>query len=132
MHALLLPVGDDLYAVETALVREVVAAPELTVLPTAPPNVLGVFNLRGEIVPVFDLANLLGLGRTPGHPFVAVVDTGLGPAGLALTDVARAAEIGEPIAGSDSPGTIATYSIDKQLAVLIDAATLLVPANVTS
>lgn len=131
MHALLLPVGDDLYAVETALVREVVAAPELAALPTAPPSVLGVFNLRGEIVPVFDLANLLGLGTTPGHPFLAVVDTGLGPAGLALTDVAHAAEIGEPVAGSDTPGTIATYSVDKQLAVLIDTATLLVPANVT-
>jgi purine-binding chemotaxis protein CheW len=131
VHALLLPVGDDLYAVETALVREVVAAPELTALPTAPRTVLGVFNLRGEIVPVFDLASLLGLGTTPELPFVAVVDTGLGPAGLALTGVARAAEIGEPIAGSDTPGTVATYSIDQQPAVLIDAAGLLVPANVT-
>ena len=132
MQALLLPVGDDLYAVETALVREVVAAPALTALPTAPSSVLGVFNLRGEIVPVFDLASLLGLGTTPEHSFVAVVDTTLGPAGLALTDVARTAEIGEPIAASDTPGTVATYSIDKQLAVLIDMATLLVPAHVTS
>jgi hypothetical protein len=48
-----------------------------------------------------------------------------------LTDVARAAEIGEPVAGSDTPGTIATYSIDQQLAVLIDTASLLVPANLT-
>jgi purine-binding chemotaxis protein CheW len=132
VQALLLPVGEDLYAVETSQVREVVAAPELTALPTAPRSVLGVFNLRGEIVPVFDLANLLGLGTTPEHSFVAVIDTGLGPAGLALTDVARTADIGEPVAGSDTPGTVATYAIDKQLAVLIDMATLLVPAHVAS
>ena len=132
MQALLLPVGDDLYAVETSQVREVVAAPELTALPTAPRSVLGVFNLRGEIVPVFDLANLLGLGTTPAHSYVAVVDTGLGPAGLALTDVARTADMGEPVGGSDTPGTVATYAIDQQLAVLIDMATLLVPAHVAS
>jgi chemotaxis signal transduction protein len=132
VEALLLPVGEDLYAVETAAVREVVAAPELATLPTAPSSVLGVFNLRGEIVPVFDLAALLGLGSTRDVPFVAVVDTSLGPAGLALTRVAETALLGEPIAASDTTGTIATYAIGKQLAVLIDVATLLVPANVAT
>jgi purine-binding chemotaxis protein CheW len=132
VEALLLPVGDDLYALETAAVREVVAAPELATLPTSPASVLGVFNLRGEIVPVFDLASLLGLGSTRDVPFVAVVDTSLGPAGLALTRVAETAVLGEPIAATETAGTIATYSIGKQLAVLIDVATLLVPATVAT
>ena len=132
MQGLLLPVGDDVYAIETAAVREVVAAPELASLPTAPASVLGVFNLRGEIVPVFDLAALLGLGSTGDAVFVAVVDTSMGPAGLALTGAARTAELGEPIASSDTPGTLATYSIGQQLAVLIDVASLLVPARVGS
>ena len=132
MEALLLPVGDDLYALETAAVREVVAGPELAKLPTAPPSLLGVFNLRGEIVPVFDLATLLGLGSTQEVPFVAVVDTSLGPAGLARTRVAETALLGEPIAGSETAGTIATYAVGSQLAVLIDVATLLVPANVAT
>jgi purine-binding chemotaxis protein CheW len=101
-------------------------------LPTAPSSVLGVFNLRGEIVPVFDLASLLGLGSTDEVPFVAVIDTSLGPAALALTAAAQTADLGEPISSSDTPGTMATYSIGQQLAVLIDVATLLVPANVTS
>lgn len=130
MQGLLLPVGEDVYAIETALVREVVAAPDLAVLPTAPGSVLGVFNLRGEIVPVFDLAALLGLGTTGDAAFVAVVDTSLGPAGLALTGAAETAELGEPIAASDTPGTLATYSIGQQLAVLVDVGTILVPARV--
>ena len=132
MQGLLLPVGDDVYAIETAAVREVVAAPELHVLPTAPGTVLGVFNLRGEIVPVFDLATLLGLGTTGSVEFVAVIDTSLGPAGLALTGPAQTADLGESIGASDTPGTVATYSVGQQLAVLIDAATLLVPARVAS
>jgi purine-binding chemotaxis protein CheW len=130
VEALLLPVGDELYAIETAAVREVVAAPDLAVLPTAPPSVLGVFNLRGEIVPVFDLAALLGLGSVRDTPFVAVVDTSLGPAGLALSRVAETAVLGEPIAATDTAGTIAAYSIGNQLAVLIDVTTLLAPARV--
>ena len=38
--------------------------PPLTRLVTAPPMVLGLFNLRGEIVPLLDTAALLGVGRT--------------------------------------------------------------------
>jgi chemotaxis signal transduction protein len=132
VEALLLPVGDELYAIETAAVREVVASPKLAALPTAPSTLLGVFNLRGEIVPVFDLAALLGLASTEGVPFVAVVDTSLGPAALALTRVAETAVLGEPIASTETVGTVATYSIGRQLAVLIDVATLLVPANVAT
>jgi len=132
VQGLLLPIGEDVYAIETASVREVVATPDLQVLPTAPASVLGVFNLRGEIVPVFDLASLLGLGTTGDAVFVAVVDTSLGPAGLALTGAAETAELGEPIAASDTPGTLATYSIGQQLAVLVDITTLLVPARVGS
>jgi purine-binding chemotaxis protein CheW len=132
VQGLLLPIGEDVYAIETASVREVVAKPDLHLLPTAPTSVLGVFNLRGEIVPVFDLAGLLGLGTTGDAVFVAVVDTSLGPAGLALTGYAETADLGEPIAASDTPGTLATYSIGQQLAVLVDITTLLVPARVGS
>src|SRR5207253_10852309 len=123
MQALLLPVGNELYAIETATVREVVAAPHPATLPTAPSSVLGVFNLRGEIVPVFDLASLLDLGTTAEAPFVAVVDTSLGPAGLALTGVAETVELGEPVGASETAGTIATYAVGTRLAVLIDVTT---------
>jgi len=60
-HAVLLPVGADLYAVPMGWVREVVAVPPPTRLVTAPPLVLGLFNLRGQIVPLLDTAALLGL-----------------------------------------------------------------------
>ena len=51
MEAVLMPVGAELYAVPMESVREVVADPPITTLATAPPLVLGLFNLRGQIVP---------------------------------------------------------------------------------
>ena len=63
MQALLLPVGDDLYALPMDWVREVVAAPTVTRLVTAPSVVLGLFNLRGQIVALLDTAALLGNGH---------------------------------------------------------------------
>src|SRR4051812_50129992 len=82
MQALLLPVGEDLYALELTTVREVVPDPELTPLPGAPPALLGVFNLRGEVVPAFDVARLLGLPPAPAADQVTVAETPAGPAGL--------------------------------------------------
>ena len=49
-------------------VREVVAAPTLTRLVTAPSIVLGLFNLRGEIVALLDTAALLGSARSVRPP----------------------------------------------------------------
>src|SRR4051812_6469434 len=49
------------YAVNILRTREVVAYDVLTRIPMAPPGVRGVFNLRGQIVPVIDLACKLGL-----------------------------------------------------------------------
>ena len=61
-------------------VREVVVFPEaLTLLPRVPPYVLGVFSLRGEVLPVIDVASLLGIPSAPPSPGgsrIAVVDCG--------------------------------------------------------
>ena len=78
MRALLLRVGDDAYAVPMELAREVVAAPVVTVLPTSPASVLGVCNVRGEIMPVFDTGLLLGLGPIPACTAMAIVETSMG------------------------------------------------------
>ncbi len=65
------------YAVETRHVREVRALQQLTPLPGTPDFVRGIVNLRGRIVPVFDLLLWLRLPR-PGladlHRIVLVGD----------------------------------------------------------
>jgi purine-binding chemotaxis protein CheW len=60
-------VGDGRYAVRLEDVDRVVAAVELVPLPDAPGLVLGVFNLRGTVVPAVDLRRRLRLSpREPG------------------------------------------------------------------
>ena len=106
-------------------VREVVQAPLLTRLPTAPALILGLFNLRGEIVPLLDTAALMGLGRLPDWSFVAVVRSSLGPAGLAATALPEPVGLGEPVGASESPATAGTYAVGQRLAVLLDIEQLL-------
>jgi len=127
-----LPLGADWYGVEMAGVREVVSAPVATRLPNAPSAVLGVFNLRGEIVPLFDTGMLLGLGPASSLTFAAVVETPLGPAGLAMTGSAESAVLGDPVGTSEIPGAVAVHALGTRLVTLLDVEALLVPARLGS
>ena len=55
----------ECYAVPIGSVREIVKVPPLTELPRAAPSLLGVMNLRGEVMPVFDLKPRLRLVDAP-------------------------------------------------------------------
>ncbi len=52
--------GGSLYAVKAECASEVVTLPSLTRVPGAAPHLLGVFAHRGEVLPVIDLARLVG------------------------------------------------------------------------
>jgi purine-binding chemotaxis protein CheW len=67
--------GSECYAVETRHVHEVHPLRELTPLPGTPDFVRGIVNLRGRIVPVYDLKKLFDLpeqGLTDLHRIVVV------------------------------------------------------------
>ena len=49
------------FAVEVRFSREVVVLDEYTVVPLAPAHLLGVANLRGNVVPLVDVRPLLGM-----------------------------------------------------------------------
>jgi purine-binding chemotaxis protein CheW len=92
-------VGGEPYALPVTDVLEVAPLGEVTPLPGAPPAILGVRNLRGQILPVVDLASLLGLatGAPPGR---MVVTEGDGRrAGLAVEAIDEV----EELAGADEP-----------------------------
>lgn len=60
---LLLGVGDQLFALETANVVEVIPRVLLRPVSGSPPHRPGVFNFRGRVVPVVDVSQLIA-----GHP----------------------------------------------------------------
>ena len=53
--------GGERYGIESRFVREVARLTRFTPVPGTPPFVLGVTNLRGEILALFDLRHLLGI-----------------------------------------------------------------------
>jgi purine-binding chemotaxis protein CheW len=56
---------NEVYAVPLGALREIVKMPPLTFVPRAPKLVLGVMNLRGEMVPVYDIKPRLRLDSSP-------------------------------------------------------------------
>lgn len=124
-RALLLPIGKDLYALPMEWVLEVVAAPKVTRLVTAPSTVLGLFNLRGRIVPMVDTAALLGVGTVKSTVFVVVVDCPQGIAGLAVTGFPLRGVLDTPTGPSELPGTAGLFEVDGQVVSLLDPSILL-------
>jgi purine-binding chemotaxis protein CheW len=129
VRAVLLQVGRDWFALPIASLREVVADPPVTPLPTAPPTVRGLVNVRGEIVPLLDTAAMLGLGGMAAAPFAAVLDTPVGPVGLAAASVREPAELGERVGPAQARGAVAAHTAGPRVAVLLDPAVLLAPAS---
>jgi purine-binding chemotaxis protein CheW len=57
--------GEELFAINVAQVREVLELPLITKVPTAPDYMRGVVNVRGKAIPVVDLRLKFGLPSTP-------------------------------------------------------------------
>ncbi len=64
-RACLVALGGRRFAVEVRHAREVVVFDELTMVPLAPPHLLGVVNLRGSVLPLVDIRPFLGLEAAP-------------------------------------------------------------------
>jgi purine-binding chemotaxis protein CheW len=72
--------AQERYALETRYVQEVYPLRDLTPLPGTPPFILGIVNVRGRIVPVFDMKKLFDLpeqGVTDLHRIVLVRGHGM-------------------------------------------------------
>jgi purine-binding chemotaxis protein CheW len=85
-------VADEDYAVPILQVQEIIGLTKTTVIPNTPPHVLGVVNLRGNVVPVLDLSQKFGMGptqrsRTTVNIVVNVAQRTLGLVVDAVSDV---------------------------------------------
>lgn len=56
--------GDQVFCIKITQIREIRRWAPVTALPHTPPDVLGVMNLRGAVIPIIDLSLRFGLGRT--------------------------------------------------------------------
>ena len=88
-----LRVGAEAYALPIENVLEVAELGDLAAVPGAGPAVLGVRNLHGQVLPVFDLARVLGIARDGRPPCVVVAEQHGRLAGLAVDEVTDVAPL---------------------------------------
>ncbi|MBA3854199.1 MAG: hypothetical protein C0503_07275 [Gemmatimonas sp.] len=128
-RVLLVRVGDERVALPLGAVREVVDAPEVFAVPMAPETVCGHLMLRGQHMPVMNVARLLGIPRESEGVPVAVVLVD-GSLALAVDDALDAVELPEaalrpaPNGAAQHEALRALVQLGATVALLVDAAAL--------
>lgn len=112
------------YALPVARVLEVVETGDVTPVAGAPATIAGVRNLRGQLVPVLDLAAVLGLPRSASPRCIAIAEDDLGRVGLAIDGVLDVNVL--PAADSDVaiPGLDGAVLVDGTLVGVVDVPAL--------
>ena len=85
--------GGESYAVAVENVIEVAELGMLSPVPGADSTVLGVRNIRGEVLPVFDLASVLGIRGDSLPQCLLVTEHGGLRAGFAIDEVTDVGEL---------------------------------------
>lgn len=133
---------DAFYALDAAIVLEVIRVPEITPVPHAPDEISGVINLRGRIVTLIDIGLVLGfpLSIPSRNSRIFIVEDRGEYTGLLVDQVSEVTEV----ADSDlqvPPANISqeqlkycrsVYRVDGRVVLLLDASTLLESAHVTT
>lgn len=73
MRVCLFSMGEDLYAIPVGLLTEIIISQKIFPVPTTPPHVLGVINLRGNIVPIVDIRAALSLPQQSVPGQIAII-----------------------------------------------------------
>jgi len=69
----LFSISGDTYAVTVDLLAEIIIPQKVFPVPTTPSHVIGIINLRGNIVPIVDIRPALSLPATAGLNQVAII-----------------------------------------------------------
>jgi len=112
-------IGDELYGIGIENITEIVKMPPVTFVPGAPPHVLGVTSLRGQIVPLVNMRLILnvadpgdaanrggsGASAVPVKPRVVVIHQNDILVGLLVDSVTEVYDIHVPLEAPFAPPT---------------------------
>ena len=76
--------GGQVFCLDITQTREIRRWTPVTKLPHTPDDVLGVMNLRGAVIPIFDLSARFGLGETPDNERNVVIVAAAGGTTIGL------------------------------------------------
>jgi chemotaxis signal transduction protein len=112
-------------------VLEVTDLGTVTVVPGSRPEMLGVRNLRGQILPVIDLALLLGIPPTAPPTRLLVAEAGGCQAGFAIDEVSMVGELGTPVEETESDLLVGATVVGSDLIGVIDVTRMFESIEVT-
>jgi purine-binding chemotaxis protein CheW len=116
--------GGEHYALAVANVREVTEVPSITPVPGAPPAVLGLWNLRGDVLPAIDLATLLDLSSAESSRILVAEEDGV-RAGLLVESVADVAALPPQLEAAESEYLTAVALVDQSPVGVLDLSAVL-------
>jgi chemotaxis signal transduction protein len=115
-----LRVGVEGYAIPVSDVMTVLEIAGVTPVLGAPRALLGLRPLRGQLLPVFDLAAVLSIARTTVQRIIVVTD-GAVQAGLAVDEVLDVAELTDPADEAPESGYMrGSVLVDEALVGVLD------------
>ena len=112
-------VAGEHYALPVEQVLEVAEPGEIAAVPGSPPEVLGVRNLRGQVLPVITLATVLGLAESDPTR-VVVVESGDLRAGLRVDEVLDIAQLPPSAEPVESDFLHGACMVDGELVGVLD------------
>ena len=118
-------VAEEAYAVSVLNVLEVASLGDVTPVPGAPIEILGVRNLRGKILPVIDLAALLGTRRSRPAGRLLVTESEGRQAGLAIDEVTEVGELADLTEEAESVLLLGTMLDDGDLIGVLNLAAVM-------
>jgi chemotaxis signal transduction protein len=113
-------VGNELYALPVTHVLEIGEIGDLTPMRGASAASLGIRNLRGDVLPVFDLATVLGMRRSGSAKRLVVAEHAGCRTGLAVDEVTDVDELPDADQDVDSPLLSSAVLIESALVGVID------------
>lgn len=139
-------VGEEVFGVDIMMVREIKGWQEVTRLPNSPEFLRGVMNLRGVIIPIFDLRCRFGLGLTKADSkhviiIIALEKRSIGILVDAVSDIltvnreeVKTAPSMEGQSSIDEKYVSGLISVDQRMVILLDMERLFesetVPTNI--
>jgi chemotaxis signal transduction protein len=117
--------ASEQYALSVSDVLEVAELGEVTPVPGAAATVMGVRNLRGQVVPVVDLARVLGLPQAPAPQRIVIAENAGRKAGFAVDEVLGVEELPEASEEGGSPHAARAALADGALVGFVDVPSVL-------
>ena len=122
--------GDEKYGINVMQVQEVLRVAEIAPVPGAPSYVLGIINLRGNVVTVIDTRNRFGLMSrdTDDSSRIVIIETASHIIGILVDSVAEVVELRSsdietaPNVGNEETSRYiqGVTSRDNELLILVD------------